>query len=93
AAPPPALAQRETAAHGPQHESLRREMDATKIVIEHDMPLIMSMSDRVYCLESGVVIATGTPSAVRNDPRVISSYLGTDERAIARSNASLAPTP
>jgi ABC-type branched-subunit amino acid transport system ATPase component/ABC-type branched-subunit amino acid transport system permease subunit len=91
--PTAGLAQRETEAFGPLLVSIRREMDASMIVIEHDMPLIMSMSDRVYCLESGVVIATGTPSEVRNDPRVISSYLGTDERAIARSNASLAPTP
>jgi ABC-type branched-subunit amino acid transport system ATPase component len=42
----------------------------------------------VYCLEAGAVIAEGTPNAVRNDPRVVASYLGTDERAIQRSNAT-----
>jgi len=47
------------------------------------MPLIMGMSDRVYCLELGKVIAAGDPVAVRNDPRVVASYLGTDERTIA----------
>jgi len=57
------------------------------VVIEHDMPLVMSISDRVYCLESGSVIAEGTPNEVRNNRRVIASYLGTDERAIQRSNA------
>ena len=57
---------------------VRRELGAAMIVIEHDMPLIMSISDRVYCLEAGRVIAEGTPLEVRNDPLVIASYLGTE---------------
>jgi ABC-type branched-subunit amino acid transport system ATPase component len=57
------------------------------IVIEHDMSLIMSLSDRVFCLEDGLVIAEGEPEQVRRDPVVIASYLGTDTRAIQRSNA------
>jgi ABC-type branched-subunit amino acid transport system ATPase component len=57
------------------------------LVVEHDMPLIMGISDRVVCLEAGRVIAEGEPGTVRNDPAVIASYLGTDERAIARSGA------
>jgi ABC-type uncharacterized transport system ATPase subunit len=60
------------------------------LVIEHDMPLIMSISDRVYCLEAGRIIAEGAPSAVRDNPLVIASYLGTDERAIARSGTAAA---
>ena len=51
------------------------------------MPLIMGISDRVYCLEAGQVIAEGAPAEVRDNPRVIASYLGTDERAINRSGA------
>ena len=50
------------------------------------MPLIMAISDRVYCLEAGRVIAQGTPDEVRSNPAVIASYLGTDARAIERSN-------
>ena len=57
------------------------------VVIEHDMPLIMSISDRVYCMEAGAIIAEGSPEAVRNDPLVIASYLGVDARAIERSGS------
>jgi ABC-type uncharacterized transport system ATPase subunit len=52
------------------------------------MPFIMGISDRVYCLEAGSIISEGTPAHVRNDPSVIASYLGTDERAIARSGTA-----
>lgn len=91
--PTAGLAQRETEKFGPLLVSIREEMSASMIIIEHDMPLIMAMSDRVYCLELGAVIAEGTPSAVRNDPLVIASYLGTDERAIQRSDSASASEP
>ncbi|WP_420435714.1 ABC transporter permease subunit [Candidatus Poriferisocius sp.] len=84
--PTAGVAQRETEAFGPLIVNIRRELGAAMLIIEHDMPLIMSISDRVYCLEAGKVIAEGSPSAVRNDPLVIASYLGTDERAIAISD-------
>ena len=84
--PTAGVAQRETEAFGPLIVNIRRELDAAMLIIEHDMPLIMSISDRVYCLEAGKVIAEGSPSEVRNDPLVIASYLGTDERAIAISD-------
>jgi ABC-type branched-subunit amino acid transport system ATPase component/ABC-type branched-subunit amino acid transport system permease subunit len=84
--PTAGVAQRETEAFGPLIQEIRRELGASMLIIEHDMPLIMGISDRVYCLETGRVIAAGTPSAVRDDPRVVASYLGTDERAIERSD-------
>jgi ABC-type branched-subunit amino acid transport system ATPase component len=80
------VAQKETEAFAPLIKRVQRELDAAIVVIEHDMPLIMSISDRVYCLEAGAVISSGSPDNVRNDPAVIASYLGTDERAIVRSN-------
>ncbi len=86
--PTAGLAQRETEAFGPVILDIRRQLDASVLVIEHDMPLIMGISDRVYCLELGLVIAEGEPDEVRNDPAVIASYLGTDERAIARSGTA-----
>src|SRR5689334_5888784 len=85
--PTAGVAQRETEAFGPLLLRIRAELDASLLVIEHDMPLIMSISDRVYCLEAGRVIAEGTPAIVRTDAAVISSYLGTDERAIQRSGS------
>jgi len=83
--PSAGVAQREAEAMGPLLVEIRRQLGASMLLIEHDMPLIMGVSDRVYCLELGKVIAEGDPEAVRNDPLVIASYLGTDERTIARS--------
>ena len=73
---------------GFQHAKIYPDLtvrEALVVVIEHDMPLVMSISDRVYCLEAGSVISEGSPDEVRNDPLVIASYLGTDVRAIERS--------
>ena len=84
--PTAGIAQRETEAFGPLLQQIQQELGATMVVIEHDMPMIMALSDRVYCLETGRIIAEGSPDEVRNDPRVVASYLGTDDRAIDRSD-------
>ncbi len=83
--PTAGLAQRETEAFGPLIIAVQKELRASVLLIEHDMPLVMSISTRIYCLEIGSIIAEGSPEEIRNNPRVIASYLGTDERAITRS--------
>jgi ABC-type branched-subunit amino acid transport system ATPase component/ABC-type branched-subunit amino acid transport system permease subunit len=86
--PTAGLAQRETEAFGPLIRRVREELGAAMLLIEHDMALVMEVSDRVYCLEAGEVIAEGAPEQVRHDPLVVASYLGTDIRSIQRSGVT-----
>lgn len=90
--PTAGIAQREVEAFGPLLRRLRDELGWSILIVEHDVPLLMSLCDRVYALESGEVIASGTPEEVRSDPRVIASYLGTDVASIERSGGGAAPT-
>lgn len=57
---------------------LRDEFGLTVLLIEHDLPAVMRISDRVIALDQGRVIATGSPSDVRSHPAVIDAYLGSD---------------
>ena len=57
-------------------DKLRREFGVSVLLIEHDMSLVMGVSDRILVMEHGRPIVIGTPEAVRNDPRVIKAYLG-----------------
>jgi ABC-type branched-subunit amino acid transport system ATPase component len=86
--PSSGIAQRETEALGPLLLRIQQELGTSLLVIEHDMPLISSIADRLVALESGAEIASGTPEEVLADPRVVASYLGTDERTIARSGSA-----
>jgi ABC-type branched-subunit amino acid transport system ATPase component/branched-subunit amino acid ABC-type transport system permease component len=88
--PSSGVAQRETEALGALLQRLKGELDLTLVIIEHDIPLIMGLSDRIVCMAEGEVIAAGTPAVVRTDPAVVEAYLGGSLAAIERSSTATA---
>ena len=85
--PTAGVAQREAEAFGSIVRQIIDDLGCAALIVEHDMPLMFALADRIYCLETGSVIAEGSPDEIRHNPRVISSYLGHDEVAIQRSTA------
>jgi branched-chain amino acid transport system ATP-binding protein len=83
--PSSGIAQRETEALVPLIRRLRDGLGAAVVVIDHDMPLVTAVADRLIAMDQGRVIAEGPPAEVIVDVAVIRSYLGTDEVVIARS--------
>jgi ABC-type branched-subunit amino acid transport system ATPase component len=89
--PTSGVAQREAEKFGPLILQLRQELGGSVLVIEHDMALLLGMSDRVYCLEAGTLLAEGPPEEIRCNPMVLASYLGTDPDSESGAGPTVAP--
>ncbi|WP_294645058.1 ABC transporter ATP-binding protein [uncultured Aureimonas sp.] len=87
--PAAGLNPRESAELNTLLRSLRDDFGVSILLIEHDMGVVMEISDHVVVLDYGTKISDGTAHAVRNDPRVIAAYLGVDDEEVEAVEAKL----
>ncbi|MCX7620021.1 MAG: ATP-binding cassette domain-containing protein, partial [Acidimicrobiales bacterium] len=84
--PTAGIAQREAEALAPLLVGLRARLDATLVIVEHDIALISAIADRLVALDQGAVVCAGPPAEVLDHPGVVESYLGSSAFAIERSD-------
>ena len=87
--PAAGLNPRESAELNALLRSIRDEQKTSILLIEHDMSVVMEISDHIVVLEYGTKIADGTPEEIRNDARVIAAYLGVEDEEVQQAEAEV----